>query len=135
MLTGDIDNEKESEIVEAYKSDILKLSCGTLKVAHHGSETSTSAAFIDAVKPDRAIISCGVDNKYGHPSKGVIERLAGDNVMVYRTDLLGTVKLSFTHGNDDSQISVDTNKNDEYLLDTPAGYEPYIEIIKNNKRK
>ena len=59
LLTGDIDNEKESEIVEAYKSDILKLSCGTLKVAHHGSETSTSAAFIDAVKPDRAIISCG----------------------------------------------------------------------------
>ena len=62
LLTGDIDNEKESEIVEAYKSDILKLSCGTLKVAHHGSETSTSAAFIDVVKPDRAIISCGLNN-------------------------------------------------------------------------
>lgn len=133
MLTGDIDNEKESEIVEAYKSDILKLSCGTLKVAHHGSETSTSAAFIDAVKPDRAIISCGVDNKYGHPSSGALQNLAG--ITIYRTDLQGTIKLSFTHGNDDSQISVDTNKNDEYLLDTPAGYEPYIEIIKNNKRK
>lgn len=133
LLTGDIDNEKESEIVEAYKSDILKLSCGTLKVAHHGSETSTSAAFIDVVKPDRAIISCGLNNEYGHPSKGALQNLAG--ITIYRTDLQGTIKLSFTHGNDDSQISVDTNKNDEYLLDTPAGYEPYIEIIKNNKRK
>ena len=133
LLTGDIDNEKESEIVEAYKSDILKLSCGTLKVAHHGSETSTSAAFIDVVKPDRAIISCGLNNEYGHPSKGALQNLA--RITIYRTDLQGTIKLSFTHGNDDSQISVDTNKNDEYLLDTPAGYEPYIEIIKNNKRK
>lgn len=133
LLTGDIDNEKESEIVEAYKSDILKLSCGTLKVAHQGSETSTSAAFIDVVKPDRAIISCGLNNEYGHPSKGALQNLAG--ITIYRTDLQGTIKLSFTHGNDDSQISVDTNKNDEYLLDTPAGYEPYIEIIKNNKRK
>lgn len=133
LLTGDIDNEKESEIVEAYKSDILKLSCGTLKVAHHGSETSTSVAFIDVVKPDRAIISCGLNNEYGHPSKGALQNLAG--ITIYRTDLQGTIKLSFTHGNDDSQISVDTNKNDEYLLDTPAGYEPYIEIIKNNKRK
>ncbi len=133
VLTGDIDNEKESEIVEAYKSDILKLSCGTLKVAHHGSETSTSVAFIDVVKPDRAIISCGLNNEYGHPSKGALQNLA--RITIYRTDLQGTIKLSFTHGNDDSQISVDTNKNDEYLLDTPAGYEPYIEIIKNNKRK
>ena len=133
LLTGDIDNEKESEIVEAYKSDILKLSCGTLKVAHHGSETSTSVAFIDVVKPDRAIISCGLNNEYGHPSKGALQNLAG--ITIYRTDLQGTIKLSFTHGNDDSQISVDTNKNDEYLLDTPAGYEPYIEIIKYNKRK
>lgn len=122
LLTGDIDNEKESEIVEAYKSDILKLSCGTLKVAHHGSETSTSAAFIDAVKPDRAIISCGVDNKYGHPSSGVIERLAGDNVMVYRTDLQGTVKLSVS--------------SDEKILILPSivSYS-YIDIIKSNKRK
>lgn len=133
LLTGDIDNEKESEIVEAYKSDILKLSCGTLKVAHHGSETSTSVAFIDVVKPDRAIISCGLNNEYGHPSKGALQNLAG--ITIYRTDLQGTIKLSFTHGNDDSQISVDTNKNDEYLLDTPAGYEPYIDIIKSNKRK
>lgn len=122
LLTGDIDNEKESEIVESYKSDILKLSCGTLKVAHHGSETSTSAAFIDAVKPGRAIISCGVDNKYGHPSSGVIERLAGDNVIVYRTDLQGTVKLSVSSA---GKIQV---------LPRIVSYS-YIDIIKSNKRK
>ena len=66
-----------------------------LKVAHHGSETSTSPQFLAAVAPEVAVISVGVDNTFGHPSPEVVERLIDrlgeDNV--YRTDEDGTIEF------------------------------------------
>ena len=117
LLTGDIDENKESEIIKAYTNDILKLSCGTLKVAHHGSNSSTSGAFIHDVAPERAIISCGLNNEYGHPAQGVIERLTAKNVMIFRTDEQGTIKLSVSS---DEKVEV---------LPSIVSYS-YIEIIK-----
>ena len=66
------------------KSDVLK--CG-----HHGSSTSTSAAFLKAVNPTTAVISCGVDNDYGHPNKKILNRLENTKVKVYRTYSQNTI--------------------------------------------
>ena len=63
-----------------------------LKVAHHGSRTSSSEEFLEQVKPEYAIISCGQDNDYGHPHKEVIFRLKG--VKIYRTDKEGTILVT-----------------------------------------
>ena len=64
-----------------------------LKVAHHGSATSTDASFLAAVRPQIAIVSCGPDNRYGHPVPTVLERLRSIGVTVYRTDQQGAVLL------------------------------------------
>lgn len=63
-----------------------------LKVAHHGSRTSSSEEFLEQVKPEYAIISCGRDNDYGHPHQEVIDRLKG--VKIYRTDEEGTILIT-----------------------------------------
>ena len=62
-------------------------------VGHHGSRHSTSAAFLEAVSPETAIISCGY-NTYGHPADETLQRLAQAGVEVYRTDQQGTVTVT-----------------------------------------
>lgn len=87
LFAGDAQTESEKEMAaKGYdlKSDVLK--CG-----HHGSSTSTGAAFLKAVSPGAAVISCGVDNDYGHPNKTVLNRLEKAGVTVYRTDQQGTI--------------------------------------------
>ena len=76
-----------------------------LKVGHHGSSTSTSEAFLDAVNPTYAVISCGTGNSYGHPHQETLDKLQNKGVEVYRTDLLGDIyctsdgkEVSFTSG-------------------------------------
>jgi len=87
LFAGDAEADSEKEMVaKGYnlKSDVLK--CG-----HHGSSTSTTAAFLKAVQPGTAVISCGVNNDYGHPDKHVVDRLKKAGVTIYRTDLDDTV--------------------------------------------
>jgi competence protein ComEC len=62
-----------------------------LKAGHHGSKTSTSNFFLDAISPDDAVISVGKENRYGHPAKEVLERLTQHHVAVFRTDQDGTI--------------------------------------------
>lgn len=132
LLVGDISAEKEKAIVDANKvGDPLKLSCGTLKIAHHGSEFSSSTEFLSAVDPTRNVISCGLGNVYGHPSEKVLRRLG----LCYRTDLQGTVKMVFYGDGSKPQISVDTRDNDEYISKAPPFFESYIDSIKRNKNK
>ena len=78
-----------------------------LKVSHHGSNTGTSAAFLNAIKPKIALISCGKDNYYGHPHDDVITRLNDYGVKVYRSDEMGMVKIVY-YG-DDNYIFNDFN--------------------------
>ena len=72
LLTGDVEEDVERHLVGVWGQ---KLSSHVLKVAHHGSNSSTSASFLRAVSPDSAVISAGVDNRYGHPHSDVIARL------------------------------------------------------------
>lgn len=86
LFTGDMETPNEES---RSWNDI-----DVLKVAHHGSTTSSSKVFLNETKPEIAIISCGEGNDYGHPHKPVLKRFNNINCDVYRTDLLGTILLT-----------------------------------------
>lgn len=104
MLTGDAEHESEGDIVKYWSKEALK--CDILKVGHHGSSTSTTPAFFEAVDPDIAVISCGEGNKYGHPHKETIEKLEGAKITIYRTDLHGSIIFS-TDGEEFKLVSTE----------------------------
>jgi competence protein ComEC len=102
LLTGDAERESESEIL----AKGYNLKADLLKVGHHGSNSSTSAAFLKAVAPKFAIISVGADNKYGHPSQTTIKRLQRAGIKIYRTDLNGTIVAT----SDGQKITIKSQK-------------------------
>ncbi len=83
LLTGDIDRKIERVLLDVHPRAQL------LKVAHNGSTTSTTPEFLAAVRPRFAVISVGAHNSFGHPRREVLERLAAQHVLTYRTDLMG----------------------------------------------
>jgi competence protein ComEC len=89
VLTGDISGEIEESLVPRLRPADVR----ALKVSHHGSATSTSAAFVGALRPRVAIVSCGRGNRFGHPAPVVIDRLESAGSAIYRTDRDGTVTL------------------------------------------
>lgn len=95
LFTGDAEKQEEDVLI---KEQNTKLSSRILKVAHHGSNSSSQKDFIRSVRPEIAVISVGFHNDYGHPRKPVLDRLAAENVMVYRTDTQGTIRIH-TDGN------------------------------------
>ena len=90
LLTGDAEAGEESWLL-GHASE--RLSAEVLKVGHHGSSTSTTPAFLQAVAPRVALVSVGTANTYGHPSPAVMQRLLDNGVTVLRTDQLGPVML------------------------------------------
>ncbi len=95
LLTGDIGADIERAILPQLTPARTRI----LKVAHHGSRTSSSADLLEAWRPQIAIISCGRGNSFGHPAPEVIERLKSVGAEIYRTDLDGQVTLD-TDGRD-----------------------------------
>lgn len=87
LITGDAPKEVERNIINEYEH----IDCDILKVGHHGSDTSTCDEFIKFLKPKVGIISCGKNNKYGHPKKSVLKILEDNNVKIRRTDIEGTI--------------------------------------------
>lgn len=90
LLTADIQKEAEERLVQR---GVLN-ECTILKVAHHGSNTSTTAAFLRRVAPRAAIISCGRYNRFRHPAPQILKSLAARNVPVFRTDLNGAIEIT-----------------------------------------
>lgn len=97
LFTGDAEKTEEDGIRTNIKSDVLK-------VGHHGSDTSSSANFLKKVEPTYAVISCGMNNSYGHPDDSVLKRLDERNIDVYRTDIQGTIV--FTSNGKDISVNV-----------------------------
>ena len=93
MFTGDIEEEAEKAILEQYSNNINKLQANILKIAHHGSKTSTTENFLKTVSPKIALIGVGKNNKFGHPNEQVIERLKANKVKIYRTDEDGETNI------------------------------------------
>ncbi len=104
MLTGDAESGVEKALVRSgydLKADVLK--CG-----HHGSSTSSCESFLDAVKPYAAIISCGLDNDYGHPHKETLSALKERNIPYWRTDIDGNIVIN--SDGEKLHISTDSQK-------------------------
>ena len=87
VIMGDAPSYIEKEIIK-HESNI---NCDVLKVGHHGSNSSTSEEWLKYLAPKEAIISCGKNNKYGHPNKEVVSLLNKYKIRIHRTDLEGTI--------------------------------------------
>ena len=94
LFTGDAESESESDMIASG----VDLKSTVLKVGHHGSNSSTSDAFLNAVNPKYAVITVGT-NSYGHPTSGVLNRLNQHGVSVLRTDTSGTI-VATSNGTD-----------------------------------
>ncbi len=90
LLTGDMESDAEADLLEA-GTDV---SANVLKLGHHGSSTSTSQEFLNAVDPEICVIEVGEGNSYNHPHRETIERIETNGCTVYRTDLNGTIVLT-----------------------------------------
>lgn len=102
ILTGDAESLAEKDILE----NDSNLNADVLKLGHHGSSTSSSDEFLDAVDPNVAIISAGEGNKYGHPHKETLSNMKEREITVYRTDKQGDITAIC----DGKTIVVETSK-------------------------
>ncbi|TSD01545.1 MAG: DNA internalization-related competence protein ComEC/Rec2 [Parcubacteria group bacterium Athens0714_26] len=90
LFTGDMENKMENYLVS---TDSAGLKSDVLKIGHHGSKTSTSELFLGWVQPQYAVISVGKDNKYGHPTQEILDRLVQFKIPILRTDEKGTIEI------------------------------------------
>lgn len=89
LFMGDAGEDSEADLLNAG----MVPDCDVLKAGHHGSNTSSSQKFLDAVSPEYAVIMCGIDNKYNHPGQYTMKRLAALTQNIYRTDAQGTIVI------------------------------------------
>lgn len=109
LFMGDAEKDEEQDILKGGED----LKCDVYKVGHHGSNTSTTQAFLNAVKPKAAVITADVsENSSGLPAEAVLTRLQKSNVEIYRTDLLGTI--------------VSTSNGEKYSMNKKSKSEIYI---------
>ena len=105
LFTGDAPMATEEKLMRDHRLKLLPESIKLretelLKVAHHGSADSTSSAFLEYLGVKQAVISCGKDNPYGHPTKEVLSALSEQNVEIYRTDELGNLVWTVSNTGD-----------------------------------
>ena len=93
LFTGDIEDIAEKAILSKYVNKQELLKADILKVAHHGSKTSSIKEFINTVSPKYAVIGVGKDNKFGHPSENTLKTLENRQVKIYRTDISGEIMI------------------------------------------
>ena len=96
LFTGDISQEIEKKLFEKETDSLYQdfdVGAQILKVAHHGSKTSSCREFLEIVKPEIAVISCGKNNPYHHPHESVLQRLKEFGIKVLRTDQKGDIKI------------------------------------------
>lgn len=94
LMTGDMQAEAEADLLQSHQS----LSAQVLKVGHHGSKTSSTEPFLQAVAPELAVISCGKENSYGLPAQEILDRMKAGNISVLRTDLEGELDFALKEG-------------------------------------
>ena len=92
LFTGDSDARSESAMLANSRSG--SLASEILKIPHHGSSGGTTQAFLNAVRPNIALLSVGARNSYGHPSPAVVDRLVRSGCRIFPTSSRGTVELS-----------------------------------------
>ena len=96
LLTGDVEGIGENALIEALSARGIR-KVDMLKVAHHGSRGATSEEFLELIRPGIAVISCGSNNRYGHPHPELLKRLEDCNCRIYRTQECGAVTVRIEH--------------------------------------
>ena len=96
LMMSDATEATEEAILDAY--DTAVLDADLMKVGHHGSKYSTTSAFLDAVTPAHAVISCGAHNEYGFPTPEAVARILASGCTLHRTDTDGTVVFRLKNG-------------------------------------
>ncbi|MDD3796968.1 MAG: MBL fold metallo-hydrolase, partial [Lachnospiraceae bacterium] len=89
LFTGDAEEAEENDLLSwgnELKSDVYQ-------AGHHGSSDASSASFLGKVQPSFTVISCGIDNDYGHPHKKTLQRFLAAESQILRTDLSGTIRF------------------------------------------
>lgn len=124
MFTGDAEQDSEGQIL--LRSQVQPTSA-ILKVGHHGSRTSTTQAFLDAVDPEVAVILCGKDNNYGHPHEETLQKLAAAGVDIYRTDLHGTIVVQTDGQTYDINVKQPYQYTPQKVPEEPAKAEQTVE--------
>ena len=108
MVTGDLLEEDELAMVDYYKRrGVNALKCDVLKVAHHGSRSSSCEAFLDAADPSIAVIQAGENNIYGHPHQQTLDGLEARGISVCRTDTDGAVGIDIRGKGKGKKLTVD----------------------------
>ena len=107
MMTGDAEKGAEREMVENAEDGEIELDSDVYQMGHHGSKTSSSRVFLEAVDPEVAVYSAGEDNSFGHPNDEVLARHAEMGIEVYGTDEHGTVVVE---AEPDGEYTVETEK-------------------------
>ncbi len=120
LFTGDMEENSEKDIIDTF----VNLDVDVLKVAHHGSETSSSYVFLREVSPKYAVISCGIDNDYKHPHEKILSRLNDVGAEIFRTDKMGTIvaksngkEITFNQTGIKSSNNSDNDKDTDQILD------------------
>jgi competence protein ComEC len=116
LLPGDAEEQTEHRML----TKDVNLKVKILKVAHHGSKYATAQDFVDRVKPEVAIISCGEWNRYGHPAQVVLDRLQAAHVKLYRTDLQGEITITTRGKEHDYVIKTAKEAKTDLWLGRPA---------------
>ena len=97
LCTGDIEEIAEKAILSKYSDNLNILNADIIKIAHHGSRTSSITPFINKVRPKIALIGVGKNNKFGHPNFKTIENLEKMGVKIFRTDENGEIQIKITN--------------------------------------
>lgn len=115
LFTGDAEEDAEQDMLDSG----IDLSADVFKTAHHGSNTANTEAFLEAVDPQYAVISCGEGNSYGHPHAETLNRLRAMGVQVFRTDEEGTIVVS----SDGSSLTFNVPPSESWKAGEPKGGE------------
>ena len=130
LFTGDAEVLSEKEIL----NNKINIEADVLKVGHHGSDTSSSAEFLDAVKPKYAVIQVGEGNKYGHPTAETLNKLKNRDIKIYRNDLDGNI-IAVSDGNEIIFTLERNLKKDNPPKESEKSYEEYDIYIGNKNSK
>ncbi|MDE7478370.1 MAG: MBL fold metallo-hydrolase, partial [Lachnospiraceae bacterium] len=127
LFTGDAGEDAEQDIL----GNDIDLSADVYKAGHHGSRTSTSQEFFEAVNPSYAVISCGEDNSYGHPHAETLNTFRMNGVEVYRTDEDGTIIAT----SDGEKITFNVPASETWKSGEPNGNSSVWEAPSQNAKK
>ncbi len=120
LMTADIEKLSEIQLLARFKNEPAVLKSDVLVVPHHGSRTSSTDAFLDAVSPAMALVPVGYRSRFRHPNAAVMERYAVRKIPVYRTDFLGAITLKFAAGaKGKPALSTFREESRRYWIDPP----------------